>query len=255
MNSFTRTPKWLFQTGVYYTLSRSALCVLGCLSDALEARDDCGSIRTSVIVEKTGLSKQSVCSAMAELIEVGVVVREKGQARFTFPLTQGVKHALPKSSTLDPNGQARLTEGSSTVDLEVKHALPTDGRNKDSPRTLTKNTLQEAESVGDGLIPYNGKRVNPAEVHKALLDRIGWPENRRGNAKNLIAHALLAVADGAEGPEAASNPVPWLAVQLKPAVDGAEDPRFVPKIGNWFNENYPHLVANAQPFGARRIYA
>lgn len=211
MIPFNRTPKWLFQTGVYYTLSRSALMVLGCLTDCIDSREYAGNIRTTTVVTKTGLSKQSVCAALSELIEAGIIRREKGQARFTICTEQEVKHALPRSSTVDLNGQAHLTERSSTVDHKVKHALPPRGRNKDSPRTSNQeHTYQEEEakaSASDGL-----RFMARCEE---MISRTGFPRPD-GRSLDELRKAADRIRSGMY-PEAIGidDPIEWLEPRLK----------------------------------------
>ena len=114
--------------------------------------------------------------------------------------------------------------------------------------------IQESASESDGLVPHKGIRVNPYEVSDKILDGAGWPKgiDRRSNARNLVAHALLALADGAEGDDAAANPIDWLGNRMAETVKAASTPVHVPDMPKWFETRYPHLAASAKPFGYGR---
>jgi hypothetical protein len=250
---YRREPNWYMNDGTYNRLSRAAIVTLAHMTKLMHGGKWCGSVSTNRLVELTGLGRSSVCRALTELRDAGILERETGQ------------HAYEINTDPRPTGGTDCSTGGTPDVPRVAHARPTGGTpaphgwdsHPYSSRTSFKNTLQEGACVRDGLIPHNGTRVDPYEVSGKILDAAGWPNgiDRRSNAKNLIAHALLALADGAEDDEAAANPIDWLGRRLAETVKAASEPSRVPDMPNWFNTRYPHLTINAQPFGyGRRNY-
>jgi hypothetical protein len=241
---YRREPNWYMNDGTYNRLSRAAIVTLAHMAKLMHGGKWCGSVSTNRLVELTGLGRSSVCRALTELRDAGILERETGQ------------HAYEINTDPRPTGGTDCSTGGTPDVPRVAHARPTGGTSVShgwdshpySSKTYSKNTLQEGER-DPVMVMHKGKQVSPYHSAAPLLTATGWPENRWCGETGVraITKALVRISDGCEGESAASDPVQWLGARMNAAAKSTDDPRFVPKITKWLEENYPHLISEGEP--------
>jgi DNA-binding Lrp family transcriptional regulator len=257
MMPFVRSPKWVVNSGMHGQMSRSALVVMLSLGNSLDSRDDCGLASVARIAKATGLTERAIRNGMAELVRMGILIREPRSVEYRFyDPNRNSGSAERNDDSVERNDGSGPDELNGTVvphdrnggSVQPEQPFRTIGRNKDSSRTTLKNYLQEGERE-PVMVMHKGKRVSPYHSAAPLLTATGWPENRWCGETGVraITKALVRISDGCEGESAASDPVQWLGARMNAAAKSTDDPRFVPKITKWLEENYPHLISEGEP--------
>jgi hypothetical protein len=247
--NFARFPKWTLSPDIYRDMKPVTVKVLGCLADCLNAKDDAGKVSVRTVCERCNLSRRTVQISLSELAAIGLLKRDCKTGEYEFlPRTGGAPQCAGAHG--DARGGAPQCAGGRTTVREGAHGdAQSEGRNKDSPRTSYQELyLQEGERE-PVMVMHKGKRVSPYHSAAPLLTATGWPENRWCGETGVraITKALVRISDGCEGESAASDPVQWLGARMNAAAKSTDDPRFVPKITKWLEENYPHLISEGEP--------
>jgi len=247
-NGFRREPNWYLADGTYNRLSRAAIITLAHLARCMNGKGWSGCLSTSRLIELTGLGKSSVARAIAELKEAGILDRENGEHRYSI-------RPDPR-----PTGGTDCPTGGTTCAPRVGHERPTDGARAPhgweshpySSRTLIKNTHQEGarEPIPHRMIPYEGGTIRISEATDLIVSRSKWPKSRVDRRADLLLSLVLSeLAEGADGPDAAADPVNTIGKAMGAYVHaqskGDNPERFTKKMANWLEDQYPDIIAGS----------
>lgn len=144
--SFIRVPKRVSRGKMLHTMSKSAAWVLIAMADCLEPKDDCGRVSVPKLQEITGLSRRAVQVGLAELIESGLIERNRTTGEYRFVPENGGAQPCAGAHSGAQGGAPSCAGGRTVVRGGAHGDAQTVGRNKEVPRTLTKNDYQEGES-------------------------------------------------------------------------------------------------------------